>query len=253
MKKQIIAILAVCIHLTGCAVNEQVSTIPSTESPILLNETVSENTTVTEPNLPLIEEPETTVKLETKAAEEKETQKQPGETSKQKKTPKTESKPTEPAPAETAKPTTPPKEDVPEPSAPKPTKPSDEKEGPPETEATQPREETEPTKPKKPAPTEPETAPTEPEPTEPTECSHDWVCIHHDEEGHWKAGVVCDCGWSVYGDASELVSKWNAHSASYPPDEALINHGGYGGADKWIVDTPAYDEWVCRHCAEPKP
>ena len=248
MKKQIITILALCIHLTGCAVNEQASTIPSTESPVLLNEMVSENTTVTEPNLPQNEEPETTVTLETKVAEETKTQMQPGATSKQKKTPKSESKPTEPS-----TPTTPPKEDVPEPSETKPTKPSDEKEDPPETEATQPREETKPTKPTEPAPTEPETAPTEPAPTEPTGCSHDWVCIRHDEEGHWKAGVICDCGWIAYGDASELVSKWNAHSASYPPEEALFNHGGYGSADKWIVDTPAYDEWVCRHCAEPKP
>lgn len=101
-------------------------------------------------------------------------------------------------------------------------------------------------------PTIPATTPTEPKPAEPTGCAHDWTCIHHDEVGHWKAGIVCDCGWTVYGDADELVAKWNAHSASYPAEEALFNHGGYGSADEWIVDEPAYDEWVCRLCGESK-
>ena len=81
----------------------------------------------------------------------------------------------------------------------------------------------------------------------------DWMCVHHDEEGHWRAGIVCDCGWTVYGDPNELVALWNAHSASYPGAESLFDHGGYGSADEWIVDKPAYDEWVCRHCGEPKP
>lgn len=100
--------------------------------------------------------------------------------------------------------------------------------------------------------TVPVTTPTEPKPAETTGCAHDWKTIHHDEVGHWKAGIVCDCGWTVYGDADELVAKWNAHSASYPAEEALFNHGGYGSADKWIVDEPAYDEWVCRLCGESK-
>ena len=100
--------------------------------------------------------------------------------------------------------------------------------------------------------TEPPTEATEP-PMEPAGCQHDWKCIHHDEEGHWRAGIVCDCGWTVYGDPDELVAKWNAHSASYPATESLFDHGGYGSADEWIVDKPAYDEWVCRHCGEAKP
>ena len=110
------------------------------------------------------------------------------------------------------------------------------------------------TEPTKPEPTQPETKPIVPEtkPTEPIGCSHDWKTIHHKEKGHWKAGIVCDCGWTIYGNADELISKWNAHSASYPAEEALFEHGGYGSADKWIVDEPAYDEWVCRHCGEPK-
>ena len=100
-------------------------------------------------------------------------------------------------------------------------------------------------------PTEPETTPTVP-PTEPTGCTHEWQCIHHSEEGHWRAGVICDCGWTVYGDPSELNALWNTHSASFPPAESLFEHGGFGSMDEWIVDKPAYDEWVCRHCGELK-
>ena len=139
---------------------------------------------------------------------------------------------------------------------------------PPATEPTQPA--TEPTDPPATQPPEtippetqtPETEPAETEspateaptqPTEPPGCQHDWKCTHHEEVGHWRAGVVCDCGWTVYGDPHELVAMWNAHSASYPGAESLFDHGGYGSADEWIVDTPAYDEWVCRHCGEPKP
>ena len=132
---------------------------------------------------------------------------------------------------------------------------------------TQP-EETKPTTPPVTTPTDPpETTPTQPPetrpeetepptttpPTEPAGCNHEWKCIHHPEEGHWRAGIICDCGWTVYGDPSELTALWNAHSASYPPAESLFDHGGFGSMDEWIVDKPAYDEWVCRHCGEPKP
>lgn len=137
------------------------------------------------------------------------------------------------------------------------TKPAD----PPETQPTQPA--TEPTAPPttQPAETEPpateppsiEPPSTEPTPTEPAGCQHDWMCVHHDEEGHWRAGIVCDCGWAVYGDPDGLVAQWNAHSESYPAEESLFEHGGFGCVDEWIVDKPAYDEWVCRHCAEAKP
>ena len=129
----------------------------------------------------------------------------------------------------------------------------------PTTPTTQP-EETKPTTPPETTPTQPpETTPEETDPptttppTEPAGCNHEWKCIHHPEEGHWRAGIICDCGWTVYGDPSELTALWNAHSASYPPAESLFDHGGFGSMDEWIVDKPAYDEWVCRHCGEPKP
>lgn len=128
----------------------------------------------------------------------------------------------------------------------------------PTTSTTQP-EETKPTTPPETTPTQPpETKPEETElptstpPTQPTGCSHEWKCIYHPEEGHWRAGIICDCGWTVYGDPGELTALWNAHSASYPPVESLFDHGGFGSMDDWIVDKPAYDEWVCRHCGEPK-
>lgn len=120
---------------------------------------------------------------------------------------------------------------------------------PPETQPTE-------TKPTEAEPTQtepPTTTPPDTESTLPTGCSHNWICIHHDEEGHWIAGVICDCSWKVYGDPEEVISLWNDHSASYPAAEALFDHGGYGCVDEWIVDVPAYEEWVCRYCAEPKP
>ena len=150
----------------------------------------------------------------------------------------TEPKPTSPQATEKpTTPTTPPKET--KPTTPPETTPTN----PPETTPTQPPE-------TKPEETEP---PATTLPTEPAGCNHEWKCIHHPEEGHWRAGIICDCGWTVYGDPGELTALWNAHSASYPPAESLFDHGGFGSMDEWIVDKPAYDEWVCRHCGEPKP
>lgn len=143
---------------------------------------------------------------------------------------------------------------------PSPTEPSKEPQPPstqpistePPTKSTEPPH-TEPTVPVTQPPTEPEPESTEPPTTEPEGCNHDWECIHHPEEGHWLAGIACDCGWETYGDPDELLDAWYAHVNSYTPAEALLEHGGYGSMDQWIVDKPAYDEWVCRHCGEPKP
>lgn len=128
----------------------------------------------------------------------------------------------------------------------------------PEPESTNPPQPTEPPKPAptEPSPTEPAPTvpvPTEPQPTEPAECTHDWQCIHHGEEGHWLAGVVCDCGWAIYGSPDEISAAWNAHSASFPPEESLFDHGGFGCVDEWVVDVPAYEEWYCSLCGEAKP
>ena len=156
-----------------------------------------------------------------------------------------ETKPTDPPATEptqpAAEPTDPPATQPPE-TVPPETQP-------PETEPA----ETQPPATEPPTTEPPSTQPTEPAPTEPAGCQHDWMCVHHDEEGHWRAGIMCDCGWTVYGDPDELVALWNAHSASYPAAESLFDHGGFGCMDEWIVEKPAYDEWVCRHCGEQKP
>lgn len=131
----------------------------------------------------------------------------------------------------------------------------------PEAEPTAPPQPTEPPKPTEPAPTEPSPTeptptapiPTEPQPTEPVGCTHDWQCVHHNEEGHWLSGIVCDCGWTVYGSPDEVSAAWNAHSASFPPEESLFEHGGFGCVDEWVVDAPAYEEWYCSLCGEQKP
>ncbi len=139
---------------------------------------------------------------------------------------------------------------IPKPTGPVPTEPTFTETVPPEPSI----EETVPpsTEPEQTQPTETEPVPTEPVPTEPAECQHDWVCIPHAEVGHWKAGIMCDCGWVVYGDPDELIALWNTHSASYPPVESLFEHGGFGSVSEWIVDTPAFNEWVCRKCGQQK-
>lgn len=193
--------------------------------------TTSESTEATANTVP-------TVNPTTEATEEIETTEpiQPTSVNKDKSPTKPKTKASKPTSAQPA----------PTPTEPKTTQPKTEP-----TVTTPTLPETEPTNPE---PTQPETKPTVPEtkPTEPIGCSHDWKTIHHKEKGHWKAGIVCDCGWTIYGNEDELISKWNAHSASYPAEEALFEHGGYGSADKWIVDEPAYDEWVCRNCGVQK-
>ena len=245
--KKILSLTLVAVlflSLFGCAVQES----PPATMPAATETTGAAETTVPpETTVPQTDPPETTGSTEpsevtnstepTEATEETkptEPEKPKEHTGKQQE----ETKPKDPPATEPTQPAT-------EPTDPPSTKPVETT--PPETQPpeTQPPE-TEPVETEPPA-TE---APTQP--TEPPGCQHDWMCIHHAEEGHWRAGIVCDCGWTVYGDPDELVALWNAHSASYPAAEALFDHGGYGSADEWIVDTPAYDEWVCRHCGEAK-
>lgn len=163
--------------------------------------------------------------------------------------------PSEPAPTQPAKEISRPSETV-KPTEPEPTTPPQPTETPSPTKPAQTRPApTEPT-PTEPVATEPEPTapqqPTESAPTEPAGCQHDWICVRHEEEGHWIAGIVCDCGWTVYGDPNELISLWNAHSASFLPEESLFEHGGCGCVDEWIVDVPAWEEWYCSLCGEPK-
>ena len=229
MKRKILCILLVCCLLLFAGCREPV--------PPLVN------TTATEPSITAVEPTAGTTETTTAATEPEETQATEAAT-----TP-TEPQATEPtkAPTQPIDPTEPskPEQTIPKPTEPAPTEPTPPETVPPEP----PTEETVPptTEPEQTQPTE-----TEPEPTEPTECQHNWVSIHHAEVGHWRAGIMCDCGWTVYGDPDELTALWNAHSASFPPAESLFEHGGFGSMDEWIVDTPAYSEWVCQQCGQPK-
>ena len=229
MKWKILCILLVCCLLLFAGCREPV--------PPLVN------TTATEPSITAVEPTAGTTETTTAATEPEETQATEAAT-----TP-TEPQATEPTKAPT-QPTDPTEPSKPEQTIPKPTEPAPTEPTPTETVPPEP-----PTEDTVPPTTEPEqTQPTEtkPAPTEPTECQHDWVSIHHAEVGHWRAGIMCDCGWTVYGDPDELTALWNAHSASFPPAESLFEHGGFGSMDEWIVDTPAYDEWVCQHCGQRK-
>ena len=240
MKKILSLTLAAVLLLSlfGCAVQES----PPAPMPAATETTgAAEITVPPETTVPQTEPPETTgstqaseVTNPTEATEATELTK-PTEPEKPKENTgnqQEETKPTDPPATESAQPAT-------DPTDPPSTKPTE----PPETQPpeTQPPE------------TEPPATEAPTQPTEPPGCQHDWKCIHHEEVGHWRAGIVCDCGWTVYGDPDELVALWNAHSSSYPAAESLFDHGGYGSVDEWIVDEPAYDEWVCRHCGEPKP
>ncbi len=229
MKWKILCILLVCCLLLFAGCRESVP--PQV------------NLSATEPSLTAVEPTAGTTETTTAATEPEETQATEAAT-----TP-TEPQATEPtkAPTQPTDPTEPskPEQTIPKPTDPAPTEPTPTETVPPEP----PTEETVPptTEPEQTQPTE-----TEPAPTEPTECQHNWVSIHHAEVGHWRAGIMCDCGWTVYGDPDELTALWNAHSASFPPAESLFEHGGFGSMDEWIVDTPAYDEWVCQHCGQRK-
>lgn len=217
MKQTLLSILLVLFSLIGCQTLDAVDTINVRPTEI----TVSPTTEATQAT---VSEPKATTAFVPKETE-------PAENGTSVETLPQETVPPETRPAPTQA-VTEPVETEPAPIETKPTETQ-----PPETEPTEP----------------PEAEATEPVTTEPTECQHDWTCLHHGEEGHWVAGVACSCGWTVYGDPAELVSLWNAHSASYPAMESLLYHGGYGSIDSWVVDKPAYDEWVCSHCGSPKP
>ena len=229
MKRKILCILLVCclLLLSGCR-----EPVPPQVNP-----------PATDPNITAVEPTAGTTETTTAPTEPEETQATEAAT-----TP-TEPQATEPTKAPT-QPTDSTEPSKPEQTIPKPTEPAPTEPTPPETVPPEP-----PTEETVPPATEPEqTQPTEtkPAPTEPTECQHNWVSIPHAEVGHWRAGIMCDCGWTVYGDPEVLTALWNAHSASFPPAESLFEHGGFGSMDEWIVDTPAYDEWVCQHCGQRK-
>ena len=238
MKQTLLSLLLVLFSMIGCQTMESVDTITVRPTELTIGPTaaVTETTSVTESTGTSISEeslaPETLpseTQIPTEPAHTIPVESEPLET-----------QPSETQPAETAPPGTVPVETQPIETEPAETDPLPMQ--PTETEPPQ-QEETQPV----------ETEPSSTTSTEPTECIHEWHSIYHPEEGYWVAGVACTCGWQIYGEPTQLVSQWNAHSASYSAMESLLYHGGYGSIDSWVVDKPAYEEWVCTHCGEPKP
>ena len=229
MKQTLLSLLLVLFSMIGCQTMESVDTITVRPTELTIGPTIAttETTSTTEPT-------EASIPAESQIHEETQIPTEPVQTV------PVESEPAETQPAETAPPGTVPVETQPIETEPAETDPV----------PTQPFE-TEPLRQEETQPVETETPSTTP--TEPPECVHEWRSVYHPEEGHWVAGVACACGWQVYGDPAQLVSQWNAHSASYSAMESLLYHGGYGSIDSWVVDKPAYEEWVCHHCGEPKP
>ena len=237
MKKSLALILGLCIILSACTAGNPTETIGD---PTTIPPTSSQTTATTAPAETggTDETAEPSVPDSTQASESSEPTEatHPAATvpsNKEDKDPPKQTEPKETEPPATTQPSTDPPEMQPSETKPPETKPEET-----ETPATDP------------SVTEPPT--TNPSETEPQECQHDWLCVHHQEEGHWIAGIICDCGWKVYGEPTQLISLWNAHSMSFPTAESLFNHGGYGCVDEWIVDKPAYDEWKCRLCGKPK-
>ena len=236
MKKSLALILGLCIFLSACTAGNPTETIGDPTLPPTSSQTTA--TTAPAETGGTDETAEPSVPDSTQASESSEPTEatHPAETvpsNKEDKDPPKQTEPKETEPPATTQPSTDPPETQPSETKPPETKPEET-----ETPATDP------------SVTEPPT--TDPFETEPQECQHDWLCVHHQEEGHWIAGIICDCGWKVYGESAQLISLWNAHSMSFPTAESLFNHGGYGCVDEWIVDKPAYDEWKCRLCSKPK-
>lgn len=151
-------------------------------------------------------------------------------------------KPTEPKPTDPTepKPTEPPATEVP---AQEPVKPQPEHNDP--KPATPPAAETKPTEP--PAaelkPTDPPA--TEPPMTEPPKPVHQWQRIDHEEEGHYISGCECVCGARF-----KTSDEWSNHLNSFSLSDQVKYHGSNHSYDEWIVDKPAYTEWVCTICGE---
>ena len=79
--------------------------------------------------------------------------------------------------------------------------------------------------------------------------------------GHVEVWLVCRCGWTctvedaysagVYKetDYDTLVKYWNEFHVKQKPVSDRKNHS-YDTPDKWVVDTPASDKWVCTECGK---
>ena len=182
MKKAFAVILLLALVLVGCA-NQNHANPPGTEA-VQINPDPTFSTEATEVTKMLddTETEDNSLPAETEATTGKEQSTESAETVEKPANPSTTvPNTTNPKPNEDKPKEDPPKENGTVPTTPAPTEPvqpGQTETVPTEPEATEPETEA----------TEPPTNPTEP-PTEPTGCTHEWKCIHHAEEGHWRAGI----------------------------------------------------------------
>lgn len=189
-----------------------------------------------------------TIAVETSAPETTEQTEVPAETTSATETEPTETEPVETVPSTEPVPSHAPdsgKEDKQEPEV-KPTEPKT-----PETKPAETTPQVKPTEPKptEPKPTEPKVPETQPshseetQATKPAACQHSWQEVYHAEKGHEEHYVVCACGYRCKSN-----SDWIAHTKNYSKEEMVLNHGSSSSADIYVVDSPAYTEWVCSKC-----
>lgn len=97
--------------------------------------------------------------------------------------------------------------------------------------------------------------------TEAIEGSHSWKHVHTDEVGHVEVWLVCRCGWTctpedaeeagVGSDYDDMIMYWDMfHVEQGCPVYEEKGYSSYDTPDKWVVDTPASDKWVCTECGK---
>lgn len=83
------------------------------------------------------------------------------------------------------------------------------------------------------------------ETTEPVGCQHEWEKKYHAQVGHYGDYYnVCKCGWR-FDDPKD----WETHVMEAGA-EAVFYHTSWCSAREYIIDTPAYYEWICAECGE---
>ena len=138
----------------------------------------------------------------------------------------------------TSKPNTPNKPNKPDSGNNKPNKPDPKPTNPPAPQPTDPPT-PKPTDPPAPKPTNPPA----PKPTDPPVHQHSWQRVDHPEEGHYNSGLECACGARF-----STSDEWSNHLDSFSLSDQVKYHGSNHSYDEWIVDKPAYTEWVCSGC-----
>lgn len=87
---------------------------------------------------------------------------------------------------------------------------------------------------------------------------HDWEYTHTDEVGHYDVVLVCTCGWSC-SESEATAAGYDIGNYWFIQHQGYYQYMGTIGAndhsytfmnlpEKWIVDTPAFDEWTCSRC-----